>query len=120
MLESLKRTAGKRWPRGQKFELSPSGAAAEIAYRDAIQAARAQGRTALEAAQRAWAEPLGLQAGDGVVLGELRGGKKSLAEIGRALEDCGTTAAEVKAAVDRLSDAALVVPAPAPATISAG
>jgi hypothetical protein len=108
MLESLKSRGGKRWPRGQKFELSPTGVLAETTYRDAILAARAQGRTALEVAQRTWAEPLGVQPGDGVVLGELRGGKKSIAELARALEDCGTTQSEVKVAIDRLSDAQLI------------
>jgi hypothetical protein len=112
MLESLKSRGGKRWPRGQKFELSPPGVIAETAYRDAIQAARAQGRTALEIAQRGWAEPLGVQPGDGVLLGELRTGKKSIAELARALDDCGTTQLEVKGAIDRLSDALLIAPVP--------
>jgi hypothetical protein len=111
MLESLKSRGGKRWPRGQKFELSPSGATAEVAYRDAVQAARASGRTALEGAQRTWAAPFGVEPGDGVVLGELRGGKRSIADVARALEDCGTTPGEVKSAVDRLTDAQLVLPA---------
>jgi hypothetical protein len=110
MLESLKSRGGKRWPRGQKFSLSAAGAAAEAAYRDAIAAARAQGRSALETAQRAWAEPLRIEPSDGVVLGELRGGKKSIADIARGLEDCGVTATELKAAVDRLTDVALVEP----------
>ena len=119
MLESLKPRGGKRWPRGQKFALSAAGATAEVAYREAIAAARAQGRTALEAAQRGWAEPLRVDAGDGVVLGELRSGKKSIADLARALEDCGVTQAEVKTAVDRLTDAALVEPAVLPAEAAA-
>jgi len=114
VLESLKTNrTGKRWPRGQKFVMSASGAVAEASYREAVQAARAQGRAALDAAQQAWAGPLRAQPIDGVVLGELRGGKKSIAEIARGLEDCGTSAAEVKSSVDRLSDAGLVQPAPA-------
>ncbi len=113
MLESLKPRAGKRWPRGQKFVLSERGVAAESAYRDALQTARAQGRSALDVAQRAWAEPLQLQPSDGVVLGELRGGKRSIADIARTLEDCGTSAAEVKTAIDRLTDAGLVEAVPA-------
>jgi hypothetical protein len=115
MLESLKPRGGKRWPRGQRFVLSSSGIAAELAYREAVQAARAQGRAALAAAQQAWAAPLHVELSDGVVLGELRGGRKSIAEIARGLEDCGTSAAEVKSAMDRLSDAGLVEPAPATA-----
>jgi hypothetical protein len=92
--------------------MSPEGVVAEGTYRDAVQTARTRGRIALEIAQLAWAEPLGVQPGDGVVLGELRNGKKSIAELSRALEDCGTTQLEVKAAIDRLSDAHLVEPAP--------
>ena len=115
MLESLKPRSGKRWPRGQKFAMSPSGAAAEASYREAIQAARAQGRSALESAQRSWAAPLGVEATDGVVLGELRGGRRSIADVARGLEDCGTSPAEVKLAVDRLAEAGLVEPVPAAA-----
>ncbi|HYS80446.1 MAG TPA: hypothetical protein VEM76_07025 [Anaeromyxobacteraceae bacterium] len=113
MLESLKPRAGKRWPRGQKFVMSERGLAADTSYREAVQTARAQGRSALDAAQRSWAEPLRVDPVDGVVLGELRGGRKSIADLARALEDCGTSAVEVKAAVDRLTEAGLVDPVPA-------
>ena len=113
MLESLKPRAGKRWPRGQKFALSERGVSAETSYRDAVQTARAQGRSALDAAQRAWAEPLQVEVNDGVVLGELRGGKRSIADVARTLEDCGTSVAEVKTAIDRLTDAGLVEAVPA-------
>jgi len=112
MLESLKPRAGKRWPRGQKFVMSERGLTAETSYREAVQTARAQGRATLDTAQRAWAEPLGVDPVDGVVLGELRGGRKSIAELAHALEDCGTSAVEVKAAVDRLTEAGLVDPVP--------
>jgi hypothetical protein len=90
-----------------------------VGYREAIAAARAQGRTALEAAQRAWAEPLRVEPADGVVLGELRGGKKSIADVARALEDCGVTQPEVKAAIDRLTDAALIAPVSQPTEAAA-
>jgi hypothetical protein len=119
MLESLKSRGGKRWPRGQKFTLSSTGAAAEATYREAVAAARAQGRGALENAERAWAEPLRIQGGDGVVLGELRSGKKSISELALGLQDCGVTQAEVKAAIDRLTDAALVEPASVPTEVAA-
>ena len=112
MLESLKPRAGKRWPRGQKFVLSERGLAAEVAYREAVQAARAQGRAALDAAQKAWAEPLQVDPVDGVILGELRGVRRSIADVARALEACGTSTTEVKAGIDRLTDAGLVEPAP--------
>jgi hypothetical protein len=108
MLESLKPAAGKRWPRGQRFGISPKGAVAEAAYREAVQAVRAVGRVALSAAQRAWALPLNLDPADGVILGELRTGRKTLAELAHGLEECGTSRAEVKAAVDRLSEAGLL------------
>lgn len=113
MLQSLKPRTGKRWPRGQKFALSERGLAAELGYREAVQTARAQGRSALDAAQRAWAEPLRVDPLDGVVLGELRVGKRSIADVARALEDCGTNATEVKTAIDRLTDTGLVDPVPA-------
>jgi hypothetical protein len=113
MLESLKPRGGKRWPRGQRFVLSSSGVAAELAYREAVQAARAQGRAALAAAERAWAAPHRLEPSDGVVLGELRVGRKSIAELARGLEDCGTSSAEVKSCVDRLSEHGLIEPGPA-------
>ena len=120
MLESLKTNrTGKRWPRGQKFVMSASGAVAEASYREAVQAARAQGRAALDAAQQAWAGPLRAQPIDGVVLGELRGGKKSIADIARGLEDCGVTPTEVKAAVDRLTDVGLVEPGAVPSEAAA-
>lgn len=115
MLDSLQPRPGKRWARGQKFVLSASGAAAEAAYRDAVRACHAQGRAALDAAQRAWAAPLALEPLDGVVLGELRVGRKGIADLARSLEDCGTTQAEVKASVDRLAGAGLVEPVPAAA-----
>ena len=112
MLESLKPRAGKRWPRGQRFVISPAGTEAEQAYRDAVQACRAQGRGALESAGQAWALPLRVQPADGVVLAELRPGKKSIADVTRSLDECGTTPAEVKAAIDRLAEAGLIAPAP--------
>ncbi len=119
MLESLKPKGGKRWPRGQKFELSPTGVLAEASYRAAVQLARAQGRNALEVEERRWAEPLGVQPHDGVVLGELRGGRKSLSDLTRGLEDCGSSAADVKAAIDRLAEAQLVAAVPASAAEAA-
>ena len=117
MLDSLKPTrTGKRWPRGQRFVLTALGASAEVAYREAVQAARAQGRAALDQAQRGWAAPLGLEPSDGVVLSELRPGRRSIADVARNLDDCGTSLAEVKASVDRLAEAALIEPAPAAAS----
>jgi hypothetical protein len=119
MLESLKSRGGKRWPRGQKFALSERGIGAELTYRDAVAAARSSGRASLAAAEQEWAAPLGVQPNDGVVLAQLRNGKKSIADVAKALEDCGTTVAEVKAAVDRLTDAQLVDAVPMTAIAAA-
>ena len=102
----------KRWPRGQKFTLSVAGEAAELAHREAVNGARSSGRATLQAALAAWAAPLAVHGGDGVLLVELRGQKKGLNELARALEDTGIEAAEVKAAVDRLVLAGLAEPVP--------
>jgi len=119
MLDSLKPRAGRRWPRGQRFQLTPTGLAAEVAHSEAIREARALGRSALEVAQRRWAEPLGLQPCDGVVLGELKPGRRSLADVSDALENCGSSRADVKDSVDRLVERGLVEPLPLPAQLPA-
>ncbi|HSB19107.1 MAG TPA: hypothetical protein VLD85_03760 [Anaeromyxobacteraceae bacterium] len=112
MLESLKSRGGKRWPRGQRFQLTPAGVDSEAAHASAVRDARAQGRTALESAQRRWAEPLGLDPADGVVLAELKVGRRSLADICTALESCGLDKAQVKVSVDRLVEKQLAEPLP--------
>jgi hypothetical protein len=104
------RPASRRWPRGQKFELSAPGVAAEAAHREALQGARASGRQVLEAALAAWAGPLQVDAGDGVVLSELRGGRRGMNDLVRGLEEAGIEPAQVKAAIDRLVAAGLVTP----------
>ena len=120
MLESLKPKGGKRWPRGQKFQLSPRGAEAEQSYRTAVAAARGMaGRAALEFQQRAWAEPLGIEPTDGLVLTELCQGHRSLSDLARNLETCGVGAAEVKASVDRLVVAGIAEPIPTAAQVEA-
>jgi len=119
MLDSLKPRAGRRWPRGQRFQLTSSGLDAEGAHADAVRAARALGRDALDVAQRRWADPLGLHPCDGVVLGELKPGRRSLADVALALETCGSTRAEVKESVDRLVEKGLVEPLPLPARADA-
>lgn len=119
MLDSLKPRAGRRWPRGQRFQLSPAGLDAEGAHAETVRDARALGRNALDSARRRWAEPLGLQPGDGVVLGELKPGRRSLADLAEALESCGSTRAEVKESVDRLVERGLVEPLPLPAQAGA-
>ena len=104
--------APKRWPRGQKFVLSAAGLEAEGLHREAVATARASGRSALDAALVAWSTPLGIAPGDGVVLIELRAGKKGLNDLGRALETTGLEPAELKASIDRLYVAGLVEPVP--------
>jgi len=107
-----KTTGAKRWPRGQKFSLSPSGAAAEEAYRSAVLGARASGRPALDAALAAWAAPRGLAPVDGVVLAELAGKKLGLAELSEGLEGAGIAAEDVRQAITRLVAAGIVEPLP--------
>lgn len=115
MLESLKPRDGRRWPRGQRFQLTAAGQEAEAAHGDVVREARAQGRAALEAAQLRWAEPLGVLPGDGVVLTQLKPGRRNLADLAEALADCGATKAEVKVTVDRLVERGLAEPLPLPA-----
>ncbi len=109
----------RRWPRGQKFTISLSGLRADDAYRAAVLEARASGRTALDAAVAAWAKPLGIAPGDGVVLGEVRARRRGLADLAEALEACGIEAKEVRAGVDRLVTAGLVDPVPLASQVDA-
>jgi hypothetical protein len=102
----------KRWPRGQKFSLSPVGAAAEEAYRAAVLAARTSGRASLDAALTAWAVPHGLTAADGIVLAELSGKRLGIAELCDALDAAGIVPEDVRAAIGRLVSAGIVDPLP--------
>jgi len=111
MLSSLN-SSPSRWPRGQRFVLSVRGAEVEASYRAAIQEVRALGREALELAEKRWAGPLGLEAWDGVILSELRPGKRSLPDLARALEVCGTSAKQLRDSVDRLVAKGMVEPTP--------
>jgi hypothetical protein len=49
-----------------------------------------------------------------VVLGEVRPGRRSLADLGRSLEACGTPPAQIRESVDRLVGKGLVVALPLP------
>lgn len=102
----------KRWPRGQKFTLSPTGAAAQDAYRSAVLGARASGRAALDAALAAWAAPRGLAPADGAILAELAGKRIGLGALCEALEATGIGRDEVRAGVGRLVEAGIVEPLP--------
>jgi hypothetical protein len=112
------RPAPSRWPRGQRFQLSGAGEAAEESYREAMLAARVTpGRAAFDAARTGWAASLGLDPSDGVYLGALTAGARTVSELATALETCGSTLAEIRAAVERLVDLGLLVaaaPAEAP------
>jgi hypothetical protein len=102
----------QRWPRGQKFTLSPAGAAAQEAYRAAVLAARASGRAALDSALAAWAAPRGLAPADGAIVSELSGKRLGLGDLCEALESTGMMADEVRAGVGRLVAAGIVDPIP--------
>ena len=118
MLGSLRAPVGTRWPRGQKFSLSSRGTEALATFKEAIRDAHATpGRAALEATQRAWAGPLGIQPSDGIVLSELTIGRRSLTDVARALDSCGVSTAEVKASVDRLVVAGMVDAVPLPSQV---
>jgi DNA-binding IclR family transcriptional regulator len=87
---------------------------AEAAYRTAVMDVRSLGRDALTQAERRWAETLGLSPSDGVVMAEIRPGRRSLADLARALETCGTPPAQIRESVDRLVEKGLVEPLPLP------
>lgn len=106
--------SGKRWPRGQKFTLSPSGTAAESDYRAAVTSSRASGRAALDSALAAWAATRGVAPADGVVLSELSGKRLGLAALCESLEPAGIVPDEVRAAIGRLVEAGIVDPLPPP------
>jgi hypothetical protein len=106
----------RRWPRGQRFALSALGIDAEAAYRATVMDVRSLGRDALSLAEKRWAEPLGLSPGDGVVMAQIRPGRRSFADLGQALEDCGTPPAQIRESVDRLVERGLVEALPLPGT----
>ena len=115
----FEKAPGRRWPRSQRFALSDKGIEAETSYRELIVAARAEeGRASFDAARGVWAARYALEPGDGLFLGEVQSGPRTLDEIFRALESCGSTRDEVRGAVGRLTTAglmeAVVPPAPAP------
>jgi hypothetical protein len=94
------------------------GVEAEAAYRAAVMDVRSLGRDALAQAERRWAEGLGLASSDGIVMAEIRPGRRSLADLARALEACGTPAAQIRESVDRLVEKGLVEPLPLPGAVT--
>ncbi|HEX9049487.1 MAG TPA: hypothetical protein VF841_03040 [Anaeromyxobacter sp.] len=105
-------SGAKRWPRGQKFTLSPVGAEAQVAYRAAVLAARASGRAALDSALAAWATPRGVAPVDGAILSELGGKRLGIGALCEALETTGIAPDEVRAGIGRLVQAGIVDPLP--------
>ena len=70
-----------KWLRSQRFKLSPAGQQAGANYREVIVAARREaGRKSFDAARVEWAARLALNASDGLYLGELENGSKTIAE----------------------------------------
>ena len=116
MFSSPQPTPARRWPRGQRFGLSAPGGEVEAAYRATVQDVRSLGRDALALAEKRWAEPLGLSPSDGVVMAQIRPGRRSFADLGHALEDCGTTPAQIRESVDRLVERGFVEAMPLPGT----
>jgi hypothetical protein len=104
-----------RFGRAQKFRLSPRGAEAASAYAAMIEQARSgSGRAQFDAARNGWGTQLGLKAEDGLFIADFAAGPRTIAEAARSLDGCGTTAKEVKAAVDRLLALGILEPVPAP------
>jgi hypothetical protein len=104
-----------RFGRSQKFRLSPKGAEAAAAYTLMLEEARSgSGRAQFDAARAAWGTPRGLNAEDGLFLVEFGEGNRTVQEATRNLESCGTTAKEVKAAVERLLKDGMLEPVPEP------
>jgi hypothetical protein len=119
MLENEKTPAAKRWPRGQKFTISETGAEVETSYRSVVAGARSSGRASLDAALVGWATPRGLSPGDGVVLSELKGKRIGLPDLCRNLEATGIPPDEVRAALGRLVTAGAVAALPLASQVGA-
>lgn len=100
-----------KWPRSQRFILSPSGRGAFQSWQEALAAAQGQGKTAFDSAQQAWAKSAGVQPDDVTVLSELADSQgKRLEDVVAALQDVGASREQVKSAVERLYSAQLVDP----------
>ena len=99
-----------RWSRGQKLALTLRGVVAEESYRDAVVASRTvEGRGSFNDALEAWAKPLGIRAEDGSYLAELKAGSMSLSALLQEFDDCGRPPKEMKASLERLLAAALIM-----------
>ncbi len=102
-------TPKRRWPRAQRFLLAPSGVDAEAAYRATISASRGQeGRASFDTARATWAVTMKLEPDDGMYLGELASGPKTIEQLTLAVDGSGHTRKQVQAALERLLDAKLI------------
>jgi hypothetical protein len=110
-------TPRTKWLRSQRFQLSTTGREAGANYREVIVGARREaGRESFDAARAEWAARLTLDATDGLYLGELQGGPKTIAEMATSLEGCGPAPSDVRKAVERLVRLRMMEPiAPPPA-----
>ncbi|WP_224367782.1 hypothetical protein [Hyalangium versicolor] len=103
-----------RFGRAQKFQLSPAGVEAMEAYSLMIKEAQSGlGRAQFDAARTEWGAPRKLAPEDGLFLVEFGEGDRTIPEAVRNLDGCGTTAKEVKAAVERLLALGMLRPVPA-------
>ena len=103
------RPARLRWPRSQRFVLSPRGVEAETQYRELIVASRSSGgRASFDQARAAWAATYQLQPDDGLYLAEVGAGPTNLPKLIAALETCGKTRPDAIAALERLVDAGFI------------
>ena len=109
MLED--RTPKRKWPRTQRFALSPKGTDAETSYRSTIVASRStSGRGSYDDARKAWAASFNVEPDDGMFLGEVAQGRVRFGEIVEAVESSGKSAPDTRAALERLMDAGLIAP----------
>jgi hypothetical protein len=106
-----------KWPRSQRFRLSTAGREAGASYLEVIvEARRESGRKSFDAARTEWAARLTLDASDGLYLGELQNGPKTIAEMAASLDGCGPAPSDVRKAVERLVRLRMMEPiAPPPA-----
>jgi hypothetical protein len=90
--------------------MTEAGTAAEAAYRATIVESRAKsGRASFDDAREGWRQRYGVQADDGIVLGEIVAGAHTSAALVTALEVCGKNREAVLAALERLAEAGLIV-----------
>ncbi len=106
-----------KWSRSQRFQLSPAGREAGLNYRQVIVVSRAEaGRKSFDVARAEWAVRLGFEPTDGLYLGELLEGPRTIAEMAASLDGCGPTPSDVRKAVERLVRLRMMKPiAPPPA-----